>query len=50
MPSFITTYDGKSADSLPNPYVVHDPMLGKPGHEWPVCQMVSPTEWIAESV
>ena len=27
-----------------------EPMLGKLSGWWPVCQMISPTEWIAESV
>ena len=30
MPERSTTKPGKSRDSLPNPYPIHDPMLGRP--------------------
>ncbi len=36
LPDDRTTNPGRSDDSLPSPYVTHDPMLGRPGSGDPV--------------
>src|SRR3954467_15385567 len=45
-----TTNAGKSLDSLPSPYVVHAPKLGRPNCWLPVFIMICPGAWLNASV
>src|SRR6478752_9225002 len=38
-PAVSTTYPGKFSDSLPSPYVNHEPMLGRPNRGTPLIIM-----------
>ena len=42
----ITTKPGRSAFSLPRPYVTHEPMLGRPGIDVPVFITVCAGSWL----
>src|SRR4051812_390602 len=49
-PVLNTTYAGKSADSLPSPYVTHAPMLGRPNCWEPVFMKICAGAWLKASV
>src|SRR4029077_156843 len=41
-----TTKPGRSWDSLPRPYVTHEPMLGRPNWVDPVFMRICPGAWL----
>ncbi len=46
----ITAKPGRFADSLPSPYVTHEPMLGAPNRGMPHCIRSWAGSWLAVSV
>src|SRR5262249_34424207 len=50
LPEEKTTKPGRSRDSLPSPYVTHDPMLGRPNCCEPVFMKIWAGAWLNASV